>query len=151
MSIIKTNNIQLGQSTTIDNNITVAVPAVPDGSFKISKGVPGDTSVDLISITENETKFANVPTSESIIINTNTTLIANREHAVDFTSPRNLTLPLNPSPYTKIKLYKVAGDTTGSVILRNGQTIMGLAENMNIDSDILSLDLMFNGSDWRVL
>lgn len=84
-------------------------------------------------------------------ISTSTTLTAGGSYAVTFGSPLNLTLPGSPANNDSIKLYRSGGDSTGSVIIRNGQTIMGVAEDMTIDLNITSLELVFNGSDWRIL
>lgn len=83
-------------------------------------------------------------------ISTSTTLTANTNYAVTFGSALNLTLPGSPSNNDRIRLYRSGGDSTGSVVIRNGNTIMGVAEDMTIDSNITSLELVFNGSDWRV-
>lgn len=50
MSILKTNSIQIGQSNTASENFTLTVPAVPDGSVKLSRGNPGATTSDILTI-----------------------------------------------------------------------------------------------------
>src|SRR5690606_1540417 len=65
-------------------------------------------------------------------ISTSTTLAANTNYAVTFGSALNLTLPGSPSNNDRIRLYRSGGDSTGSVVIRNGQTIMGVAEDMTI-------------------
>lgn len=84
-------------------------------------------------------------------ISTSTVLEKNARYAVTFSSALNLTLPAAPLNNDRVWLYRSGGDSTGSVVIRNGNTIMGVAEDMTIDSNITSLELVFNGSDWRVL
>lgn len=85
-------------------------------------------------------------------LSANTTLAANGWYAVDFTAGQlTLTLPATPSNNDMIRLYKSAGNAIDSIIARNGQTIMELAEDMTIDSEITSLDIVFNGADWRIV
>lgn len=50
MSTVKANNIQIGQSATATQNFTLAVPATPDGTIKLSRGNQGATTADVVSI-----------------------------------------------------------------------------------------------------
>ncbi|SEA28199.1 hypothetical protein [Marinobacterium iners] len=63
-----------------------------------------------------------------------------------------LTLPDTPSNGDKIGIVDATGSfgTHNCVINRNGKTIMGLAENMNIDIENAAIDLIYFGGDWRV-
>ncbi len=113
---------------------------------------------DLADVTLSEpgvsADWAGVDTDDVLswtAISTSTTLAANTNYAVTFGSALNLTLPGSPSNNDRIRLYRSGGNATGSTIIRNGNTIMGVAEDMTIDSNITSLELVFNGSDWRVL
>lgn len=84
-------------------------------------------------------------------ISGNATLNPNSHYRVSFPgSPITLTLPAAATNNDRIQIYKSSGNATGAVIARNGNTIMGLAQNLTIDADIVSLDLIYNGSDWRV-
>ena len=80
----------------------------------------------------------------------NATLASNRYYGVNFSSGQVLTLPASPANNDIITLYKRSGNAAGAVLNRNGNTIMGLAENMNIDGDIVGLQLIYTGSDWRI-
>lgn len=84
-------------------------------------------------------------------ISTSTVLEKNARYAVTFSSALDLTLPAAPLNNDRVWLYRSGGDATGSTIIRNGNTIMGVAEDMTIDSNITSLTLIFNGSDWRIV
>ena len=85
-------------------------------------------------------------------IDADTVLAANGWYEVDFTNgPLTLTLPATPSANDMIRFYKSAGEAKGSIIARNGQTIGGRAEDMTIDREITSLEMVFTGTDWRVV
>ena len=86
------------------------------------------------------------------VISTSITLAANAYYAVDFgSSALTLTLPASPSTNDFVQLYKSAGASKGAVIARNGKTIMGVAEDLNIDEEITALYLVYNGTDWRIV
>jgi len=85
-------------------------------------------------------------------ISTSISLAANAYYAVDFgSSALTLTLPASPGTNDFVQLYKSAGTSKGAIIARNGETIMGLAENLNINVEITALYLVYNGSDWRIV
>ena len=50
MSSIRTNQVQIGQSNTADDNFVLAVPVSPDGTLKLSRGVVGATTQDIMTI-----------------------------------------------------------------------------------------------------
>jgi hypothetical protein len=50
MSLIKSNSIQIGQSSTATQNFTLAVPAAPDGTIKLARGNSGATTADIFSV-----------------------------------------------------------------------------------------------------
>lgn len=50
MSLIKSNSIQIGQSTTGTNNFTLSVPSSPDGTIKLARGNSGATTADIFSV-----------------------------------------------------------------------------------------------------
>jgi len=47
---LKVQQVQLGDSATATNNFVLSVPATPDGSVKLSRGVLGATTSDVLSI-----------------------------------------------------------------------------------------------------
>jgi len=83
-------------------------------------------------------------------IATTTALTANAANKVSFASPRTLTLPGTPAENEYVIILRTAGSMLGSVIARNGQTIMGVAENMTIDSNLAYLRLDYVDSSWRI-
>ena len=50
MSLIKANEVQIGQSGTATQNFTLAVPSSPDGTIKLARGNSGATTQDVISV-----------------------------------------------------------------------------------------------------
>ncbi len=103
---------------------------------------PGVTS-DWASV-ESKTPWATISTSQ--------TLEANQSYAVDFTAgPLTLTLPTGVIKNDFVRLYRDGGEITDSIIARNGNTIMSLAEDLTIDFEALSIELVYNGTDWRIV
>lgn len=64
-----------------------------------------------------------------------------------------LTLPATPANGDKIGIVDATGSfgTYNCVINRNGKTIMGLAENLNIDVENAAIELLYFGGDWRII
>lgn len=81
---------------------------------------------------------------------TTTALPKNTPSKVDFSSPRTLTLPASPAENDYVAILRTAGTTVGSTIARNGQTIMGVAENMTLDVNVSYLRLDYVNSSWRI-
>lgn len=65
----------------------------------------------------------------------------------------DLTLPENPFTGATLWLFDAMGTWRRQmpVLLRNGETIMGVEEDMELDVGDASIMLMFDGSTWRVL
>ena len=74
------------------------------------------------------------------VISTNTTAVPGTTYVA--TANLNLTLPLAPEAGAQVSFSNRSGVTTCN-ILRNGQNIMGLAEDMAIDGLHLSVTLVF--------
>jgi hypothetical protein len=66
-----------------------------------------------------------------------------------------LTLPINPSFGDRIDIIDYVGDfaTHNCIVARNGQKIMGLAENFVCDIDRLSMVMIYSGLTfgWRII
>lgn len=82
---------------------------------------------------------------------TTTALTKNGFHKVDFSSNRTLTLPASPAADDFVEIYVNGGDPTGSTVARNGATIMGLAENLTLDTKFLFIKFVYSGTTWRIL
>lgn len=112
---------------------------------------------DLADVTTSEpgvsSDWATIFIAESwVYINASQALDKNTNYEVDFTTgPFTLTLPASPLVNDFVQFYKGAGQSIDSVIARNGETIMGLSEDMEIDVEITSMHLVYNGTDWRIV
>lgn len=62
---------------------------------------------------------------------------------------QTITLPASPSAGDLCGV--VVGDFKDTVVARNGSTIMGLAEDLTIDSPFASLDFQYIGTTWRLV
>jgi len=71
------------------------------------------------------------------------------------TTGGSFTLTLPPSPVAGDTVgfcdYKSNFDVNSITIARNGQTIMGLAQDMTVDVKNSSFQLIFSGTDWRIV
>lgn len=70
-----------------------------------------------------------------------TATVANRTVYYVTTSGQTITLPASPSAGNEVII--VVGNYTNTVVARNAQNIMGLAENMTIDIAYASITLIF--------
>ena len=80
----------------------------------------------------------------SVSANTNATAF----NRYQITASLDLTLPTSPNDGSWVDVVNTSGTTT-SRVLRNGQNINGLAENMSIDRDFIPFRLVFKtGYGW---
>ena len=70
-----------------------------------------------------------------------TQTIVNRDLIYVTTNSQTITLPASPSAGNEVEI--VVGNYTGVVVGRNGQNIMGLAQNMTIDIAYAPVRLIF--------
>jgi len=77
------------------------------------------------------------------VISTNTTAVKDRLYVL--TSSLTLTLPASPGIGDKVAVSNMSGTTT-PVIARNGNLIAGLAEDLTIDVDNLSVEFIYSGA-----
>lgn len=59
-----------------------------------------------------------------------------------------LTLPASPAPGDTVWVTFTNGLTT-NIVARNGQTIMGVSENMTVDIPSVTIELRFLNGSWR--
>ena len=80
---------------------------------------------------------------------TNKTLV-NREYCTVTAAGQTVTLPASPSAGWEVVIS--VGDFTNTVVGRNSQNIMGLAENMTIDVVNATVNLVFIDATrgWRI-
>ena len=77
--------------------------------------------------------------------------LSNLEYCTVTQDNLTITLPSSPSVGDKV-MIGIGGDYTNTTISRNGSNIMGLAENMVIDSGYVTLSLIYINSTlgWRI-
>lgn len=63
-----------------------------------------------------------------------------------------ITLPLAPAANAAVYFQDAKGTfgTNNLTVARNGQTIMGLSEDLVASTDDYGFGLIYNGSDWRI-
>jgi len=123
---LKIQQVQLGDSATATNNFVLSVPASPDGTAKLSRGVLGATTSDVLNVgTGGVISFpsgvsianGNTPTSVALpatIGNTNFTNSSGRAKFISFSA-------YGSAGVTMLKLT-VAGVVVGTVTVTSGAT-----------------------------
>jgi len=63
-----------------------------------------------------------------------------------------ITLPANPAVGVRVRVYDAASSFTANnvTIARNGETIMGIDDDILLDVDDQSIELIYANSDWKV-
>jgi hypothetical protein len=63
-----------------------------------------------------------------------------------------ITLPITPATNATVYFQDAKGtfSTNNLTVARNGQTIMGLSEDLVASTDDYGFGLIYNGSDWRI-
>jgi hypothetical protein len=84
MSLLKSNSVQIGQSTTGTNNFTLSVPSSPDGTIKLARGNSGATTADILSV--SSTGAITGATINGGAITSATAQASTSGTAIDFTS-----------------------------------------------------------------
>jgi len=69
------------------------------------------------------------------------------------TAAFSVTLPPTPTSGDSVTLADGSGTiaTTNVTVLRNGSTIKGLAQDLVLNINDMRVDLVFTGTDWRVV
>jgi hypothetical protein len=94
-------------------------------------------------------------TGSAFVSNTTTTstskTLTNGEQCVVDTATQTLTLPASPSTGDNVSIF--VGDFTDTIVARNGSNIMGLAEDLTIDSANVGIKLVYvdASNGWRIL
>ena len=115
-----------GTGTFSDWTVSLAGPALPDVVRKSGDTMSGNLTVPSLTVTGLLDWDATV-----LVINTNTTALKSRTYVL--TASVTLTLPASPAAGDWVAFANRSGTST-PVIARNGQNIMGLAENMTLDN-----------------
>lgn len=119
-------------------------------TLKISDGsTPGGVTLT----TDGSAASAADPEQDFTIKTSNFNAAAGQRYGVNTTSNIvTATLPASPSSGDAMYFADAGGafSTNNLIIGRNGNTIMGLSEDMTISTNNTSTGLAYNGSTWRI-
>jgi hypothetical protein len=105
------------------------------------------------NVIDNSRNLVNAGRIYTTVSNNQTTskTLGNREFVSVTTAGLTMTLPASPAAGNEVAIQ--VGDFTNTVIGRNGQNIMGLAENMTIDVANRTVNLFFTDATrgWRIV
>ncbi len=110
------------------------------------------------TVIDNSRNLANIATFDSTITSTWDTVtvtatgktLVNREHCTVTGSGQTITLPSTPSIGWEVVIG--VGDFVDTTVARNGQNIMGLAENITLDKAYAVMNFIYTGATqgWRI-
>jgi hypothetical protein len=139
-----TNGNVLTSNGTTWTSVTPATPpsqVYPGAGMAVSTGTAWTTSKttpsgDVVGTTDtqtltNKTLTTPVVTENVQVVGTNTSAVASRIYVM--TASITLTLPTSPTAGNWVGVSNRSGTST-PIIARNGQNIMGLAEDMTLDA-----------------
>jgi hypothetical protein len=105
------------------------------------------------NVIDNDRNLVNAGRVYTTITNNQTTskTLGNREFVSVTTAGLTMTLPASPAAGWEVKIQ--VGDFTDTIVARNGQNIMGLAEDMTIDVANITVSLLFTDATrgWRIV
>jgi len=129
-----------GTSATVQSIITGIVGAITDSNVTAT-----DSGNSTILLTANTAGVAFTSSVNANMVDTNTT--ANKA------GPITVTLPASPSENDVIGFLDAKGtfDTNSLSIARNGKLIMGLAQDMVVNTKNISFELIYINGDWRLI
>lgn len=127
-------------ATVGTNNTQVATTAFVNATA-LSASLPGQTGQDgnFIRTDGTSANWASIYGTPQVI-NTNTNAVNGGTYVL--TASLTLTLPATPTAGNWVVVQNSSGTAT-AVIGRNGSNIMSLAENLTIDSDFVSVRLVY--------
>lgn len=113
--------------------------------------IDGATTItQLLALTS---QFIDTATSWTYSSKTTTyTAVAYDYIYADTTAAFTITLPITPNAQDKVTILDAIGnfETNNLTVARNGETIMGLAEDILLDVNNKEYRFIYTGTDWRV-
>ena len=167
-------NIRLGTNTNSEVNLSATTDssATNNGALVVPGGIGVAKQLRVGgAATFSSTVTANFnPTSDSHLtrksyvdllggqdwnyVTGNTTMSPNQGYLVDTASgARTMTLPASPAAGVRVRIidYSRTFEDNNCTVARNGQNIMGVAENLVLDVNEINLELVFvSGRGWWV-
>ena len=111
------------------------------------------------TVIDNSRNLANIATFDSTVTSVWDTVTAtaisktlvNREHCTVTAAGQTITLPASPSAGWEVVVI-IGGNFINTVVARNGQNIMGLAENITMDKAYAAMNFLFVDATrgWRI-
>jgi hypothetical protein len=91
--------------------------------------------------------------TNSVVSSALTAVNGNRYFADTSTAAFTITLPATPVVGTRLIIHDVTGNfaTNNLTVDRNGETILGLAENLILDVNNDTTELIYINNDWRIM
>jgi hypothetical protein len=149
----------IGVNATYLNNIDTIVARDSSGNFRGSNIDATSFSVGLTTVVDGSRNLTNIASFDSTVTSVWDTItvtatgktLANRENCTVTASGQTITLPASPSPGWEVLIG--VGNFTDTIVGRNGQNIMSLAENLTINSRNVSVNLIFIDATrgWRIV
>ena len=93
---------------------------------------------------------AQTATTVAVVSGTSQTATAGSHYVLTNVAATTVTLPASPASADTVWIT-VANDLATNVIARNGNTIMGLSEDMTLNSAYASVQLRYINSSWRIV
>ena len=114
----------------------------------------GNNTTDPASTAFVQEALASVSQATATVVTvvslTTQTAVAGTHYILTNVAATTVTLPLTP-PASATVWITVANALNTNVVARNGQTIMGLAENLIIDNAFATVQLRFVSGSWRLI
>lgn len=131
------------------SGIVTATQTIESNTLKISGQTVVDSSRNLSNINSLDSTVTSI--WDTVGIGTTNKTLVNREYLSVVSSGSSITLPASPSPGWEVAVG--VGTFSNVVILRNGSNIMSLAEDLTIDQQYVTVNLLYVDSTrgWRII
>jgi hypothetical protein len=140
-------------AATANTNATNAVNTANSISAVATAALPksGGTMTGLITFANGQTITGYLP-SFTVTTTAVTKGTVNHERCTVTASGQTITLPASPQPGWEVTII-IAGTFTDTIIARNSENIMSLAENMTIDRGNVAVTLFYVDATrgWRII
>ena len=152
-SALTTANAANATAATANTNATNAVNTANSISAVATAALPksGGTMTGLITFANGQTITGYLP-SFTVTTTAVTKGTVNHERCTVTASGQTITLPASPQAGWEVTII-IAGTFTDTIIARNSENIMSLAENMTIDRGNVAVTLFFVDATrgWRII
>jgi hypothetical protein len=145
-------------NATFASGVTISGAAVFSGTATAPTPASGDASANVATTAFVQTAISGIPAPTgqllggTVIVASGNTTLANDEFCTVIASGLTITLPSSPATGASVGV-SIAGTFTDTVIARNGESIMGLTEDLTIDRGHLSVLLKYVDATrgWRII